>query len=192
MTDRPSGTLVRRVRWRLLADSGSEQAELWRDGGGWTLHGIVKGFADEPIRVEYSVHCSDDWETRAVSVHELRQESEQSLELTAHRGTWRLNGEPVPEVQGCIDVDLMVTPSTNTLPIRRLGLEVGQSVDVSAAWVRFPGLDIVRANQRYTRLSEMQYRYENGTFQADLDVDDESLVTTYPGIWERMENSDRP
>jgi uncharacterized protein len=178
-------TLIRTVQWRLLTDSGTERAELWREPDGWTLHGVVKGFADEPIRVEYSVHCSPDWRTRMVSVNELRQESERSFELTADGGQWRLDGEPVPEIQGCIDVDLMVSPSTNTLPIRRLGLDVGQSAEISAAWLKFPAIEIVRANQRYTRLADTRYRYESATFQADLDVDDLGLVTTYAGIWER-------
>ena len=33
-----------------------------------------------------------------------------------------------------------VTPATNTLPIRRLNLQIGGSKSVIAAWVKFPDL----------------------------------------------------
>ena len=75
-------------------------------------------------------------------------------------------------------------PSTNTLPIRRLRLAVGASKTIQAAWLRFPDLEVVKAAQTYTRLDELTYRYASGTFQADLAVDDEGLVTAY-GPWRR-------
>jgi hypothetical protein len=96
-----------------------------------------------------------------------------------------MDGQAVAELKGCVDVDLGVTPSTNTLPIHRLELEVGASAEIVAAWIRFPELDIIPAAQRYTRLADRQYLYESNTFSAELDVDDLGLVVTYPGIWER-------
>jgi uncharacterized protein len=169
-----------------VADPGSERADLWHEDDGWTLEGRVKAFVDEPIRVSYVVRCSQEWETRAVSVNETRQEGERSLEFVVDAARrWRMDGDPVPELDGCLDVDLGITPSTNTLPIRRLGLAVGASAEIVAGWIRFPGLDIVPATQRYTRLADRRYLYESNTFSAELDVDDLGLVVTYPGIWER-------
>jgi hypothetical protein len=106
---------------------------------------------------------------------------------------WKLNWDEereVPELSDCIDVDLGCTPSTNTLPIRRLNLEIGESREVTAAWVRFPALSVQPLRQRYTRLGEHAYRYESGndayTFTADLAVDDLGLVTSYPPAWQRI------
>src|SRR5712664_99467 len=45
-----------------------------------------------------------------------------------------------PHSANVCDIDLAVTPATNTLPIRRLNLEVGQSQEVTAAWLKFPDL----------------------------------------------------
>jgi hypothetical protein len=77
---------------------------------------------------------------------------------------------------------------TNTLPIRRLAPAIGESIDVTAAWVRFPELTLEPLPQRYTRLSERRYRYESngGAFVAELEVDDAGLVITYEGGWERV------
>ena len=92
------------------------------------------------------------------------------------------------ELRGCVDVDIGFTPSTNTLPIRRLCLEIGQSADVDAAWVRFPELTVERLRQRYTRLADDRYRYESvdSGFTAELQVDTDGLVVMYEGLWERV------
>ena len=179
-------TLVRTVNWLLVADHGSERADLWRESDGWTIEGTVKAFVEELIRVSYVVRCSPDWVTRAVAVNETRQDGERTFELIADDDRrWWMGGQPVPALEGCVDVDLGVTPSTNTLPIRRLGLGIGEAAEIDAAWIRFPELDVVRASQRYTRLADRRYLYQSRTFQAELDVDDLGLVVTYPGIWKR-------
>jgi hypothetical protein len=102
-------------------------------------------------------------------------------------GLWRLNGEPVPEVEGCVDVDLNFSPSTNTLPIRRFNLQVGSSVQIRAAWLRFPSFRLEPLEQSYTRVGTNLYRYESagGRFVASVEVDAVGLVTEYGEIWRR-------
>jgi hypothetical protein len=39
--------------------------------------------------------------------------------------------------EGCLDIDLGFSPSTNLLPIRRLTLAVGEAATVRAAWLPF-------------------------------------------------------
>jgi uncharacterized protein len=80
-----------------------------------------------------------------------------------------------------------VTPATNTLPIRRLDLDIGKSESVTAAWIKFPDFEIQPLPQRYARITKHVYRYESDTgFSAGIVVDDLGLVTTYPGGWERI------
>ena len=103
------------------------------------------------------------------------------------RGVWRSSGQELRDVRGCDDVDLALTPATNTLPIRRLNLQIGSSESVIAAWLKFPELTVQPLSQRYTRLSKDTYRYESNTgFSAEIVVDDLGLVTAYPGGWERI------
>ena len=84
-----------------------------------------------------------------------------------------------PSLEGCTDVDLGFSPSTNALPIRRLALQVGQSRTVQVAWLRFPQLTVARTVQTYTRLDTTRYRYASGDFEADLTVDDDGFVVDY-------------
>jgi hypothetical protein len=98
---------------------------------------------------------------------------------------WRLNAQECPGVTGCIDLDLNFSPSTNLLPIRRLGLEIGQQAEVKAAWLRFPSFVLEPLEQIYCRLDTKLYRYESGggRFVAELEVNEEGFVTRYPKIW---------
>jgi hypothetical protein len=97
---------------------------------------------------------------------------------------WKLNGDHAPAVDGCIDVDLNFSPSTNLLAIRRLALEVGQEAEIVAAWLRFPSFTLEPLQQVYLRLSEKTYRYTSnyGKFVAELEVNDAGFVTVYPGF----------
>ena len=107
--------------------------------------------------------------------------------IVESRGIWRSSGRELRELHGCEDVDLALTPATNTLPIRRLNLPVGGTESVIAAWVKIPDLEIAPLRQRYTRLTKNSYRYESDTgFTAEIVVDDLGLVTSYPGGWERI------
>ena len=100
------------------------------------------------------------------------------------KGGWTIDGARASALRGCTDVDLGFSPSTNTLPIRRLRLDISASKTINAAWVRFPGLEVVKAAQAYTRLDELTYRYASGSFEAELTVDGVGLVTDY-AVWRR-------
>jgi uncharacterized protein len=180
------GDLIRTVHWRRIGHPGTERLDLWRSPQGWMLDGAVEAFDTELFRVSYRVRCTPGWETVGAAIQVVAHGSQRSLDLAFDRNAgWSTNGDQAPGLGSCTDIDLGVTPSTNTLPIRRLQLEVGATERILAAWVRFPGLDVTASEQRYTRLSDRRYLYESATFRAEVEVDDLDLVTTYAGIWER-------
>ena len=177
----------RTLIWRGLADPSMEFFTLRQRPDGWQLAGtVVAREAQRPLRVNYVIDCSADWHTQHVELTATDAGEERSLSLhPMGDGRWVANDQPVEAVAGCVDADLGITPATNTLPIRRLNLAVGESADVIATWVRFPSLTIQPLSQRYTRLSEHCYHYESETgFACVLEVDDDGLVTRYPGGWE--------
>jgi hypothetical protein len=90
------------------------------------------------------------------------------------------------DVAGALDVDLTVTPATNTLPVRRLGLEVGQAADLWMAWIQFPDLEVIPSEQRYERLTQDRWRFSTGDFQAELVVDRDGLVLDYGGLFRSL------
>jgi hypothetical protein len=182
--------VIRAIVWKNLPINGTEHCTLCRTDAGWLLKGNVVGVLEEqrPTVASYEVLCDDNWLTRRVHVERTKGKDTKALSLNVARdGVWRSSGQDLPEVRGCLDVDLAVTPATNTLPIRRLHLEIGESEPVTAAWIKFPEFEIQLLSQRYTRIAKNIYRYESETgFSAEIVVDDLGLVMAYPGGWERI------
>lgn len=95
---------------------------------------------------------------------------------------------------GCVDVDIGITPATNSLPIKRLKLKAQESRNIKAAYVPLPDqIDEVflprPAEQRYTCLVPGQrYRYEGlfRAFTAELEIDEAGLVLDYPETFRRV------
>ena len=173
---------TRRVAW--TRDDEVQAAELCTlavRATGLSLVGTVIGAEESaPIRVEYRVLTDGSGNTTAVHVRDLRGFTQRTLSLErSSKGAWTVDGSAARKLKGCADVDLGISPSTNTLPIRRLRIGVGASKTIKAAWVRFPELTVVKADQTYTRIEEFTYRYASGDFEAELTVDDEDLVAAY-------------
>jgi uncharacterized protein len=178
---------TRRVAWRRSGTvDADEQCTVVLRESGLSLVGTVLATEDGvPVRIEYRVLTDAAGMTTAVHVRDLRGFEQRTLDLVRDRkGAWTLNGTPARALRGCADVDLGCSPSTNTLPIRRLRLGVGRTQTIQAAWVRFPELTVQKTPQTYTRWDESTYRYASGTFEAELTVDDEGVVTDY-AEWRR-------
>jgi hypothetical protein len=172
------------VLWR--GPGGSlERCTLVETRAGARLAGTVLMLAaGAPLEVRYAVDVNRYWLTTRA---EIRVTDGASLLLdTDGRGHWAAGGRRVVELDGCRDVDLEITPATNTLPIRRLQPAAGRPVEARAAWVRFPSLDLEPLDQTYERLSETSFRYRSGDFEAELEVDDDGLVVRYGDLWERV------
>ena len=176
------------ILWRWMDRPGHEAARLEQVGGEWQLAG-TSVFADDgaPCRLSYLVVCDASWRTLRARVDGWVGARAVGCEIAVDGGgRWRLDGQEVPEVAGCVDVDLNFSPSTNLLPIRRLRLGVGQEGAVSAAWLRFPSFGLERLDQTYRRTDERAYRYSSavGAFVRDIQVNEAGLVTLYPDFWE--------
>jgi hypothetical protein len=175
------------ILWRRLDLPGHEIAEITQHRNRWNLAGLALfAYRRQPCRLDYEIECDMNWGTRDVTVR--GQIGERPVSLVLSRGaddSWLANDLPQPAVQGCIDVDLGFSPSTNLLPIRRLKLDIGASASVRAAWVRFPDLTLEVLEQTYTRLTELTYLYESagGTFRRELTLNGDGFVVDYPGLW---------
>jgi uncharacterized protein len=142
-----------------------------------------------PYGVSYVIVCDAGW---VIHTLDLETTAGQTLFLVKDGGgRWTdQSGVHLPRFDGCIDVDLAGTPFTNTLPIRRLDLDVRDGpVELKMLYVPFDTFAPIVDEQRYRCLAcRSLYRYEavDRSFSADLPVDADGLVTDYPALFERV------
>ncbi len=156
-------------------------------GQGWVSSTVIAQAAGVPFTLRYRLEVGSDG---ALVAGMLRISGAASLTLTrAASGRWQGNGgEDLRDLSGCTDLDLSVTPSTNTLALRRLQLRPGQSGEVLAAVIEVPSLTRRVVRQRYTRLGPHTYQFENlgGGYSTELTVDDELFVRESPGLFKQV------
>lgn len=184
MADQTRSTIV---RWRQWAGTGIEHLVLRQDSGGISAESVAVSADNAPFAVHYRIACGPDWRTKEVEVGLVG--GARFLLRTDGIGNWSKDGVAIPELTGALDPDLTVSPFTNTLPIRRLRLRSGESVEIAAAFIEFPELTIVKSPQRYTCLDEgRRYLYESlrSGFRREIEVDGEGLVIVYPDFWQRI------
>lgn len=180
--------MTRSIVWRRLDLPGHEIGRVALRDDGWELSGTAV-FTHErtPCMLDYVVTCDSGWRTRSARVSGMIGDRETDLTVSVDADQrWHVNGTAYPAVDGCVDIDLGFSPSTNLLPIRRLALGVGEAAEVMAAWLPFPSLRFEVLRQVYRREGDRTYRYESrgGTFVRVLEVDAVGFVQSYPGVWE--------
>jgi len=178
----------RSLRWRPIGSEGLEHLTLRAGPDGVTASSLLIGEpAGRRCGVSYRIDCDAAWRVRRL---ELQTTDGTALSLSSDgEGHWRDGaGEPLPAFSGCIDLDLAGTPFTNTLPIRRLDLPQGGWAELAMIYVPFDDFAPRIDGQIYAAIEPgARYRYQaaDRSFAAELAVDEDGLVTDYPGLFER-------
>ena len=189
--------MERHIMWAPLMGPGLEHLHVMQTDEDIIADGLILGLnGQEPFRVRYEIRCDSQWRLRTVHLS-LLSGSQRTLNFsTDGGGSWTdEGGNAIPSLSGCLDVDISVTPFTNTLPIRRLALKPGMQATLNVVYIEFPLMQVTARVQRYTCLEITpgggRYRYEsleNGisVFTAELPVDGDGLVVEYPGIFKKV------
>lgn len=171
------------VRWASWSGHTLEVLRLGWENAGWTAEGVIGG-----IDVQYAIRLDEDWNVRQFVL--FRDAEEPDLWLARDiAGRWgEMNGVYRRELDGCTEVDLVGSPFTTTLPIRRLALPVGEQAEVLAALVDPESLHVVPVRQRYTRVGERRWRTESleTGYDIEFDVDEHGLVLDEPDEFRRV------
>jgi uncharacterized protein len=172
------------LAWRGLDEWRAEGCTLERGDHGLRAVGVQLG-AD--YQLDYGFETGPELFTRrlVVTVKDADGERGVLLERSDPDRAWTANGEPLPHVEGALDIDLALSPLTNYMPAARLGSEPADHV---MAWVDVPSLEVTRSEQRYEPMAPGRVRFvglDDG-FTAELELDADGFVVHYPGLAERV------
>ena len=178
------------ARWQDWSGAGIEHLVLKKNSNEIIADAVIIGtIHDHVFAARYKILCDAQWRVKKVEINEIG--SDLTSELTSDgMGNWvNGSGAPQPQLRNAIDIDISITPFTNTLPIRRLNLQQGQSQEILAVYIQLPSIVVATDRQRYTCLkSERRYLYESvdSDFTREIEVDARGLVTSYPGLFRRL------
>jgi uncharacterized protein len=187
--------LQRTVIWKPVEYQGMEYLSLREVEDGFGIDSVVIAAQPEgSFRLDYRIQCDLGFAVRDV---QLTLSNSQTLHLSSDgHGNWfDGNRQLLPDLKGCIDIDILATPFTNTLPIKRLAWAVGQTETFHMVYFTIPEMTIHADEQRYTCVERTPeggiFRFDQVTtgFSALLPVDADGLVLDYPGLFERVKES---
>lgn len=149
---------------------------------------IIGNYEGKLYKVEYHIKTNEHWQTVFFEINSRHSNQTQIIRYEGDgTGNWTTNGKKAEQFNGCIDIDLPLTPFTNTLPIRRLKLKPDQSQEIQVIYFDMLEQTIKPVRQKYLCLSATEYHYENipNDFEAKILVDESGFVIDYPSLFVR-------
>ncbi|WP_329106397.1 putative glycolipid-binding domain-containing protein [Micromonospora sp. NBC_01699] len=203
--------MPRSLLWNRTDVPGADHV-LLDDRRGLLARGVALAVDPLPYTCRYELTTDENWAAVRLEVSVEGAGWLRSLRLERAAGRWRAStaeqgdldgalavagapGAGIPGIEepdrlvDALDVDLGGAPLFNTLPVRRLGLRnaaPGTVHRITVAWVLVPSLLVVPSEQVYTALAGGNVRFRDDDFEADLGLDADGYVVSYPGLAERV------
>ena len=178
------------ILWQGIEYLSLEHCQVKSTADGWYATSTIVGFYHQIIyRVRYTIWINPQWETVKLEISNELNSSEELIVLECNdEEAWLLNGKVIEALKGCIDVDIPLTPFTNSLPINRLQLQPGERREIQVIYLYLLSRKLYPVRELYKRLSDTTYHYENvpNDFEAAITVDDRGFVVDYPTLFTRL------
>lgn len=144
-----------------------------------------------PFRLTYRLSWDTRGSLRRAELRTLKGGEHRRLLLTVDEaGGWTDHrGERLRALDGCVDIDIWPTPLTNSFPVWRSSLPIGERREFRMAWVSAPTLTVEPKAQAYTRQDDRLFLFESldeTGFTAGLSLDEDGFVIDYPGLFRRV------
>ena len=178
------------ILWSGKAGQSLENCILTVTDNGTEINAVIIGLQEQVIyKVEYCIKTNKNRETIFFEIKSNLNGVIQFFSFKSNgKGMWTTNNKHASRFNGCIDVDISLTPFTNTLPINRLNLFENGQQKINVLYIDILNQEIKPVQQLYTRLSKYEYKYQNvpNDFEAIITVDEYGLVVNYPELFERI------
>lgn len=181
--------MIKNIIWKGLAAESLEHCCIYYKDLISVRSSIIGHHQFLPFKMDYEIELDQQWVIRSFLIRSSLFNMDQTLSLKHDGyGKWYGESKEWKTLEGCMDIDISVSPFTNTLPINRLRPSIGESNAIDVVYIDIPSFRISKASQQYTHIGEHVHRFTNaeGDFTADIQVDNDGLVVHYPGLFERV------
>jgi hypothetical protein len=172
--------------WRRIDEEpGLEVLRVEPAADGYAVRStLVTGDPAYELRVDWRLDAG--WTTRTLDLAVTAGgEARRRSIARPEPGRWLVDGAARPDLDGCDEVDLSVTPFCNGIAIRRFGAATLRTV-----YVDFPAMEPQPSLQRYEALGDRRWRYVDlgaaKGFVAELLLDGDGFVAHYEGLFEAI------
>jgi uncharacterized protein len=156
---------------------------------GFKITSTIIGYYEGKLyKVDYCIKTNHHWETLSFEINSRLSDLIKLIKFEGDgKGNWMSEGKNLPQFKGCIDIDIPLTPFTNSLPINRLKLGQDQAREIQVIYLDLLEQRITPVWQKYVRISGLEYHYENvpNDFEANIQVDESGFVIDYPSLFVR-------
>ncbi|WP_118973146.1 putative glycolipid-binding domain-containing protein [Taibaiella koreensis] len=181
--------MIKNILWKGLTMESLEYCSVYFKDALSVRSAIVGRYEQLPFKVDYEIEMDRNWNTRSVEIRSSLCNMDQRIALQHDGlGHWYSEDREWKQLEGCTDIDISVSPFTNSLPINRLNMAAGATLEITVVYIDIPHFRIAQEHQRYSRLDTHTYRFTNSTgdFSADILVDELGLVKHYPTLFDRI------
>ncbi len=198
---------MRALAWTKDNPVGAEFVEASVAETRLSVVGVAVGSDQLPYRLDYVLETAADFVTTRFHLTTRGDRWRRTLDLRRARdGEWSATvtsdgavalpsaGGEMSQVAGALDVDLGLSPLTNTMPVLRDELITRSgAADFLMAWISVPDLAVTPSAQRYTVVrpltnegADVRFELLDDDFTASIAFDQHGFVVDYPGIARRI------
>ncbi|HYB39678.1 MAG TPA: putative glycolipid-binding domain-containing protein [Mycobacterium sp.] len=151
--------------------------------------------AFQAFHAYYDLHTDEAGATKRIGLTVTLAERERQLSIARdEENMWLVSdqrGESRAAYNGALDVDVVLSPFFNALPIRRLGLhEQAQSITLPMVYVSLPDMSVSAAIVSYNSSirpgNPEVIKVKSPVADTTLTVDADGFIVDYPGLAERI------
>lgn len=178
--------MERKITWEGLEYRSLENCTLTETDNGISVTSVITGQVNnQAIKILYKILTDTLWATYFVEINVILGGYKKTILLEKKGAFWLVNNTIDHRFDDCVDIDISLTPLTNTLPIRRLVFNGQLSNRIEVIYIDIIADMIMPVRQYYTKISDSVYLYENekSTFKAELKTDSYGLVIEYPKLF---------
>lgn len=183
------------LTWRSHDLSRIESARVQLSGKRIKAIGRIAAAASEhhpAFSASYDLVTDDSGVTKRLSLDITTAERDRQLSIARdEENMWLITdheGESRAAFDGALDVDMVLSPFFNALPIRRTGLYLTtETVTLPVVYVYLPDLTVSAAEITYTSAgSGSGIKLQSPVADTTIVVDDDGFIIDYPGLAERI------